>query len=88
MELTLDGITKKVGRQSWLYRMSLSPRPREVTVLLGATQSGKTSLMRIMAGLDTPSLGCVRVDGEDVTWTQGQGGPTYVYRHVVRFAPR
>jgi glycerol transport system ATP-binding protein len=35
-----------------------------VTVLLGATQAGKTSLMRIMAGLDTPSTGRVRVDGQ------------------------
>ena len=47
--------------------MSLAPRPGEVTVLLGATQAGKTSLMRIMAGLDRPSTGHVRVDGIDVT---------------------
>jgi glycerol transport system ATP-binding protein len=38
-----------------------------VTVLLGATQAGKTSLMRIMAGLDAPSAGRVKVDGHDVT---------------------
>ena len=67
MELTLDGISKKVGAQSWLYGMSLSPRSGEVTVLLGATQAGKTSLMRIIAGLDAPSQGSVRVDGKDVT---------------------
>jgi len=36
-------------------------------VLLGATQAGKTSLMRIMAGLDPPTHGRVRVDGADVT---------------------
>ena len=35
--------------------------------MLGATQAGKTSLMRIMAGLDTPSQGRVLVDGKDVT---------------------
>ena len=67
MELTLEGISKKVGAQSWLYAMSLAPKSDAVTVLLGATQAGKTSLMRIMAGLDTPSQGCVRVDGQDVT---------------------
>ena len=38
-----------------------------MTVLLGATQAGKTSLMRLMAGLDTPTSGQVRVDGQDVT---------------------
>jgi ABC-type sugar transport system ATPase subunit len=47
--------------------MDLAPQPGAVTVLLGATQAGKTSLMRIMAGLDTPSTGRVRVDGQDVT---------------------
>ena len=67
MELTLEGISKKVGAQPWLYAMSLAPKSDAVTVLLGATQAGKTSLMRIMAGLDTPSHGCVRVDGQDVT---------------------
>jgi glycerol transport system ATP-binding protein len=47
--------------------MTLAPKPGAVTVLLGATQAGKTSLMRIMAGLDRPSGGKVRVDGTDVT---------------------
>ena len=67
MQLTLDGISKRVGPDEWLYEMSLAPRPRTVTVLLGATQAGKTSLMRIMAGLDRPSRGRVQVDGRDVT---------------------
>jgi glycerol transport system ATP-binding protein len=38
-----------------------------VTVLLGATQAGKTTLMRVMAGLDKPSAGRVLADGRDVT---------------------
>ncbi|MBK5103121.1 MAG: ABC transporter ATP-binding protein [Burkholderiales bacterium] len=67
MELTLEGISKKVGPQPWLYDMSIAPKRDAVTVLLGATQAGKTSLMRIMAGLDAPSRGRVRVDGVDVT---------------------
>jgi glycerol transport system ATP-binding protein len=67
MQLALDGISKKVGAEDWLYEMSLAPHPRAVTVLLGATQAGKTSLMRIMAGLDKPSQGRVQVDGRDVT---------------------
>jgi glycerol transport system ATP-binding protein len=67
MQLTLDGISKTVGAQPWLYDMSLAPHSGAVTVLLGATQAGKTTLMRIMAGLDRPSTGQVRVDGQDVT---------------------
>ena len=69
MQLSLEGISKKVGAQDWLYGMSLAPHPGAVTVLLGATQAGKTSLMRIMAGLDKPSQGRVQVDGRDVTGT-------------------
>jgi glycerol transport system ATP-binding protein len=67
MQLSLQHITKNVGAAKWLHEMSLSPQPGAVTVLLGATQAGKTSLMRIMAGLDRPSSGSVKVDGKDVT---------------------
>ncbi len=66
MQLALEGISKKVGAQSWLYDMSIAPRSGAVTVLLGATQAGKTSLMRVMAGLDVPSAGRVLVDGHNV----------------------
>ena len=41
--------------------------PNAITVLLGATQAGKTTLMRVMAGLDRPHGGRVLVDGVDVT---------------------
>ena len=67
MQLMLEGITKNVGAERWLAPMTLAPKPGAVTVLLGATQAGKTSLMRIMAGLDRPSSGHVKVDGSDVT---------------------
>ena len=66
MELRLEGVGKKVGAQQWLYDLDLDVRPGAVTVLLGATQAGKTSLMRIMAGLDVPTSGRVLVDGVDV----------------------
>lgn len=67
MDLVLDGISKTVGAQPWLYELSLRLRSDAVTVLLGATQAGKTSLLRLMAGLDRPSTGQVLVDGRDVT---------------------
>jgi glycerol transport system ATP-binding protein len=69
MQLTLEKISKKVGPQAWLYDMDLAPRSGAVTVLLGATQAGKTSLMRIMAGLDVPTAGRVLVDGKNVVGT-------------------
>ena len=67
MELRLEGIGRTVGAETWLHPMDLDLRAGTVTVLLGATQAGKTSLMRIMAGLDRPDRGHVRVDGQDVT---------------------
>ena len=45
MELTLQAIGKKVGAQTWLYPMDLALHSGAVTVLLGATQAGKTSLI-------------------------------------------
>jgi glycerol transport system ATP-binding protein len=66
MALRLEGVSKKVGAQQWLYDLDLEVCPGAVTVLLGATQAGKTSLMRVMAGLDLPTGGRVLVDGVDV----------------------
>jgi glycerol transport system ATP-binding protein len=67
MQLTLENISQKVGASTHLYPLNFELQPHAVTVLLGATQAGKTSLMRIMAGLDRPTVGTVRVDGADVT---------------------
>jgi glycerol transport system ATP-binding protein len=67
MELKLERIEQRVGAQPYLYPIDLTLVPRAVTVLLGATQAGKTSLMRVMAGLDAPSKGRVLADGVDVT---------------------
>jgi len=67
MQLALDHVGRKVGADRWLYELRLAPCSGEVTVLLGATQAGKTSLMRIMAGLDVPGNGRVRVNGHGVT---------------------
>ncbi len=86
MQLTLEGINKKVGPQTWLYDMSMAPRTGAVTVLLGATQAGKTSLMRIMAGLDTPSAGKVRVDGTDVVGVPvRQRNVAMVYQQFINY---
>jgi glycerol transport system ATP-binding protein len=67
MELMLERIEQRVGASIHLYPLDLTLVPLAVTVLLGATQAGKTTLMRVMAGLDTPSKGRVLADGIDVT---------------------
>ena len=67
MTLKLDNISQTVAGQVHLYPLDMALAPHAVTVLLGATLAGKTSLMRLMAGLDLPSTGQVWVDGQDVT---------------------
>ena len=67
MTLKLDQISHIVGGQVHLHALDMVLVPNAVTVLLGATQAGKTSLMRLMAGLDQPTTGRVWVDGQDVT---------------------
>jgi glycerol transport system ATP-binding protein len=67
MQLKLEGVSRVVGSQLHLHPIDLTLEPGAVNVLLGATLAGKTSLLRVMAGLDRPSAGRVLVDGKDVT---------------------
>jgi glycerol transport system ATP-binding protein len=86
MQLSLEHVGKTVGPAVHLYPQSLSLAPREVTVLLGATQAGKTSLMRVMAGLDTASVGRVLADGVDVTRVPvRQRNVAMVYQQFVNY---
>jgi glycerol transport system ATP-binding protein len=65
--LELERVTVVAGGQTHLYGVDLSLTPGAINVLLGPTQAGKTTLMRVMAGLDKPTSGRVLVDGRDVT---------------------
>lgn len=67
MILELKQISLRVGAETHLYPLDLKLTAGGINVLLGPTQAGKTSLMRVIAGLDRPSSGRVLVDGKDVT---------------------
>ncbi|HEX7647107.1 MAG TPA: ABC transporter ATP-binding protein [Noviherbaspirillum sp.] len=67
MLLALENVSKRVGAEEHIYPLSLSLVPGTINVLLGTTRAGKTSLMRLMAGLDRPNTGRVLADGKDVT---------------------
>ena len=67
MQLDLSEISKQQGADTYLYPMSLALVPGAINVLLGTTRAGKTTLMRVMAGLDKPTAGKVVADGVDVT---------------------
>ena len=67
MSLTLEKVTKTVDGQMHIDAVSLNFDPGSFNVLVGRTLSGKTSLMRLMAGLDKPSSGRILMNGADVT---------------------
>ncbi|OWJ63880.1 ABC transporter ATP-binding protein [Inquilinus limosus] len=69
MTLVLEGVTRDVGAETHIHPLDLTLEPGTLTVLLGRTQAGKTTLMRLMAGLERPSRGRVLADGRDVTGT-------------------
>lgn len=65
--LELRDVSKVVGPVTHIAGVSLTLAHGSLNVLLGPTLSGKTSLMRLMAGLDAPTSGSVWFDGKDVT---------------------
>lgn len=67
MQLELENVSKKVGAEDHIHPLSMRLAPGAINVLLGTTLAGKTTLMRLMAGLDRPSSGRVLENGRDVT---------------------
>jgi len=67
MGLALQHIDKIVGREVHLADVNLEFESGSRNVILGRTLAGKTSLLRIMAGIDRPTRGKVLIDGQDVT---------------------
>ena len=67
MHLALENVSRKHGAEDHIYPLSMQLAPGAINVLLGTTRAGKTTLMRLMAGLDRPSAGRVLADGRDVT---------------------
>jgi len=67
MSLTLESVTKKVGRETHLDDISLDMASGSRITLLGRTLAGKTSILRQMAGLDRPTSGRIIENQKDVT---------------------
>ena len=63
MTLKLEGVTRIVAGETHIAEINLKLEPGSLNLLLGPTLSGKTSLMRLMAGLDRPSEGRVPLAG-------------------------
>ncbi|MBZ2167718.1 ABC transporter ATP-binding protein [Marinobacter sp. F4216] len=67
MSLTLENISRVVDGVDYIQNANLTFEAGSFNVLLGRTLAGKTSLMRLMAGLDKPTTGRLLYRGEDVT---------------------
>jgi glycerol transport system ATP-binding protein len=67
MTLVLEKVSKVVAGSAHIRDVSISLQPGTINVLLGPTLAGKTSLMRLLAGLDVPTSGRILIDGKDVT---------------------
>lgn len=86
MTLTLDGVSRHVAGQTHIHRTDLELRPGTMNVLLGPTLSGKTTLMRLMAGLDQPSTGRILWQGQDVTGQRVQDRKVaMVYQQFINY---
>ena len=57
--LKLDHITKTYGPRVVLRDLSLTLSPQECTVILGKSGCGKTTLLRLLAGLEQPDTGTI-----------------------------
>jgi multiple sugar transport system ATP-binding protein len=65
-EIQIKGVAKSFGAFTALHSVDLTIADQEFMVLLGASGCGKTTLLRIIAGLETPSAGEVWIAGRRV----------------------
>ncbi len=65
--VTVAGISKSYGMTPVLENINFNVDEDEIVVLLGASGSGKTTILRIIAGLEMPDSGMIVLHGKDVT---------------------
>ncbi|MCB2108479.1 MAG: ATP-binding cassette domain-containing protein, partial [Rhodobacteraceae bacterium] len=70
--IAIENIRKSFGSVVAVDGVSLEIAANEFVALLGASGCGKTTLLRIVAGLETPDAGRILIEGADVT-----GAPPY-----------
>jgi len=63
----IEGIAKRYGTVQAVDGVDLTIERGELFALLGGSGCGKTTLLRILAGLETPDSGRIVIDGQDMT---------------------
>ena len=78
----LRNINKKFRRHTALNDLSLDVGDGEFFVLLGPTGAGKTTTLRLIAGLDAPDSGSILIAGEDVgRWSAAERDVALVFQY-------
>jgi len=86
--LELRNLDKVVKREVYLKDINLTLNSGGRYVVLGRTLAGKTSLLRIMAGLDRPTTGSVILNGQDVTGVSvRKRSVAVVYQQFINYPP-
>lgn len=66
IQLQVSGLKKRFGSETVLNGINLEVHKGEVVVVLGPSGCGKSTLLRCMNGLETPTEGSIRLDGEEI----------------------
>jgi sulfate transport system ATP-binding protein len=86
MAIEAKNITKRFGDFTALEDVSVVVPEGSLTALLGPSGGGKSTLLRIIAGLEAPDSGLVCVEGRDVTGVSPQErGIGFVFQHYAAF---
>ncbi len=86
MSITLDAVTKRYADQVTVDRVNLEVEKGELFVLLGASGSGKSTILRLIAGLIMPDEGTIHLEGRDVTHVPTQRrGVGFVFQNYSIF---
>jgi multiple sugar transport system ATP-binding protein len=81
-EIRLDQVSKAFGNQAAISDLSLTVADGEFFVLLGPTGAGKTTTLRLIAGLDKPSSGNIYIDGADIAgWSVAERDVALVFQY-------
>ena len=86
MAIEAHNITKRFGDFVALDDVSIEVPAGSLTALLGPSGGGKSTLLRVIAGLETPDTGTVLIDGTDATRLAPQRRNVgFVFQHYAAF---